>query len=46
MDKMTELHVKEWTHTRDINMNLFEETDNNIYKYRYEACDRMLSMVK
>jgi|14BtaG_2_1085337.scaffolds.fasta_scaffold37853_3 hypothetical protein len=46
MDKMTEMHVQEWTENRELNKNLFEETDNNIYKYRYQACERLLLTVK
>jgi hypothetical protein len=46
MDKLTELHVKEWTDNRNINMNLFDKTNDQVYRYRYEACDRLLSMVK
>jgi hypothetical protein len=46
MDKLTELHVKEWTDTMNTNKTLFERTDNNIYKYRYQACERLLLTVK
>ena len=46
MDKATKMHVQEWTNNRDINMNLFEKTNDDIYRYRYEACDRMISRTK
>ncbi len=46
MDKIDELHVKEWSKNRELNKELYEKTDNNIYRYRYQACERLLLTVK
>jgi hypothetical protein len=42
MDNVTEVHIDEWINIRNRNKDLFDKTDEQKYRYRYEACERLV----